>query len=465
MRSFLFSLVFLLLASEAAVCQLQTIQTTDIISNAPGILNYNFSYLNTNKPQIFTGSGAPGSIPNSIQGSLYLDTANSNVWQCFSAKCSSSPHWVQVNLPSYTFNAPLSVSGSSVSLATPLATAYGGTGTASVTGSGSLVLSNSPVLTTPNLGIPSYLNCASCFNIPLSYGSVTGILSTLNGGTGVNAPSLVAGPNIGIMGTWPNQTVSFYPGTSVVTSIIGGPGITVSGSAPSPQVQVSFPIGPTQGGTGVTTLPSLLSGTCISVTGTWPNQTITGTCGGGSLPGTTQGDTFYYTGTATARLAGPTVPGTWLFSESPVTSGTPVAPAYVAAQTIPLCSAFPAGTSGYCLTAAGATALYQRVDSQTGSSYTVPGSDAFGLLTLNNTSAVSVALPQAGLGTNFPAGSWLWVTNYGTGAVTLTASTSLIGPSTNVRVIAGATGSGSTLTTHSLLLVSDGSNFQIGMFN
>jgi hypothetical protein len=39
-------------------------------------------------------------------------------------------------------------------------------------------------------------------------GNVTGIVAVVNGGTGTTTPSLVAGTNVTISGTWPNQTVN-----------------------------------------------------------------------------------------------------------------------------------------------------------------------------------------------------------------------------------------------------------------
>ena len=61
---------------------------------------------------------------------------------------------------------------------------YGGvTLSNTVTGTGSMVLSNSPILTTPNLGTPSAANLANATGLPI-IGGTTGTLSIARGGTG-----------------------------------------------------------------------------------------------------------------------------------------------------------------------------------------------------------------------------------------------------------------------------------------
>lgn len=96
---------------------------------------------------------------------------------------------------------------SSLTLGAALPVTSGGTGTTTSTGTGSSVLSNSPTLVTPALGTPASATLTNATGLPLSTG-VTGLLPVANGGTGTDTPALVAGTNVTITGTWPNQTVN-----------------------------------------------------------------------------------------------------------------------------------------------------------------------------------------------------------------------------------------------------------------
>ena len=158
------------------------------------------------------------------------------------------------------------------------------------------------------------------------------------GGTGTTNPSLVAGTNVTISGTWPNQTIN-STASGGVTSVTGtAPVVSSGGSTPaismaaantstsgyltstdwntfnnkqpagsyltsggalgtpssgtatnltglplSTGVTGTLPVA--NGGTGTTT-PSLVAGTNVTITGTWPNQTINSTGGGGGGSGT-----------------------------------------------------------------------------------------------------------------------------------------------------------------------------------
>jgi len=76
-------------------------------------------------------------------------------------------------------------------LTTALSVAQGGTGATTSTGSGNVVLSNSPTLTTPDLGTPSAVTLTNATELPLNTG-VTGTLAIANGGTGATTSAEAA---------------------------------------------------------------------------------------------------------------------------------------------------------------------------------------------------------------------------------------------------------------------------------
>ena len=107
-----------------------------------------------------------------------------------------------------------------------IAVAQGGTGVSTSTGTGSVVLNTSPTLVTPALGTPASGVLSNATGLPLTTG-VTGILPVVNGGSGTATPALVAGTNVSITGTWPNQTInSTASGSGSVTSVATGTGLT-----------------------------------------------------------------------------------------------------------------------------------------------------------------------------------------------------------------------------------------------
>ena len=75
------------------------------------------------------------------------------------------------------------------------------------TGTGVVVFATSPTLVTPILGTPTSATLTNATGLPLSTG-VTGTLPVANGGTGTATPSIVAGTNVTVTGTWPNQTIA-----------------------------------------------------------------------------------------------------------------------------------------------------------------------------------------------------------------------------------------------------------------
>ena len=129
------------------------------------------------------------------------------------------------------------------------------------------------------LGTPSSGTATNLTGLPLTTG-VTGVLPVANGGNGTATPALVAGTNVTISGTWPNQTINSSGGSGGVTSFsAGSTGLTPS-TASTGVVTLAGTLAVANGGTGTTT-PSLVAGTNVSITGTWPNQTINSSGGGG----------------------------------------------------------------------------------------------------------------------------------------------------------------------------------------
>jgi len=77
-----------------------------------------------------------------------------------------------------------------------------------------------------------------------------GILGTANGGTGTSTPSLVAGTNVTITGTWPNQTINSSggggggSGTVTSVSVVSANGLagTVANATTTPAITLSTSI-------------------------------------------------------------------------------------------------------------------------------------------------------------------------------------------------------------------------------
>ena len=161
------------------------------------------------------------------------------------------------------------------------------------------------------LGTPSSGTATNLTGLPLTTG-VTGILPVANGGNGTATPSLVAGSNVTITGTWPNQTVASTGGGGVTSFSAGSTGLTPA-TATTGAVTLAGTLAVANGGTGTAT-PSLIAGTNVSITGTWPNQTINSSGGGGGgmvypgagIPlstGTAWGTSYNSTGTGDVVLS------------------------------------------------------------------------------------------------------------------------------------------------------------------
>lgn len=185
------------------------------------------------------------------------------------------------------------------------------------------------LLTAANLGTPTAINLTNATFVPVA--QATGVLPVNHGGTGTTTPALVAGTNVTISGTWPNQTINSTAG-SVTDVTATAPVVSSGGSTPNISMAAASastngylastdwntfnnkqPAGSylTNGGalgtpssgtatnltglplsTGVTGLlpvanggtgtatPALVAGTNVTISGTWPNQTINSTASG-----------------------------------------------------------------------------------------------------------------------------------------------------------------------------------------
>ncbi|CAE6939317.1 hypothetical protein R69608_05148 [Paraburkholderia nemoris] len=162
-------------------------------------------------------------------------------------------------------------------LTTPLSVPQGGTGTTTSTGSGSAVLSTSPSLTTPSLGIPSSVTLTNGTGLPVSTGVSglgTGVATALgNGVTGSGNVVLATSPALvtPALGTPSSASLTNATGLPVSTGISGlgtgvatGLGNAVTGSggpvlATSPTIATPTITSPTISNltaTGSVTLPA-----------------------------------------------------------------------------------------------------------------------------------------------------------------------------------------------------------------
>ena len=226
-------------------------------------------------------------------------------------------------------------------LTLPVNVAEGGTGSTSITAKAMLYGAGTSHLVETNIGtsgqvlqIDSVTLVPTFKDLSVSVSVITGILPVLHGGTGTATPALIAGTNIAISGTWPDQTVALnvtgdllLARTDYAEAYITRPntagfkkiyfGVTGGGAldefhVASALMTFTTPLPVSSGGTGTAT-PALIAGTSISITGAWPGQTINNTSSYASLadplPVLHGG-----TGTATPALIAGTaisITGTW----------------------------------------------------------------------------------------------------------------------------------------------------------
>ena len=116
----------------------------------------------------------------------------------------------------------------------------------------------------------------------------SGVLAIANGGTGTGSPSLIAGTNITITGSWPNQTIN-STGGGAVSSVFGRTGVVVAQSGDYTANQVTNAAATNTGNNFSTGIQNFSSTTGLTLPSLASIPTVTGTIAFNSTLGEYEG--------------------------------------------------------------------------------------------------------------------------------------------------------------------------------
>ena len=242
-----------------------------------------------------------------LTGALYWNTTSSEM------RVYSGSAWVTAYLPSSGY---LALSGGTMTGAVTFASGQFGTNVNTFlstpssanlaaaltdeTGTGVNVFNNAPTLIAPLLGTPASGTLTNCTGY--TYANLSGTIPTWNQNTTGTAANLTSATTLPsgmtlvapLLGTPASGTLTNCTGYTYAN--LGGTVPTWNQNTTGTAGNVTGIVGVANGGTGTAT-PSLVAGSNVTVTGTWPNQTIaaTGGGGGGSATKTISNKTAAYT--------------------------------------------------------------------------------------------------------------------------------------------------------------------------
>jgi len=278
---------------------------------------------------------------------------------------------------------------------------------AAITGTGNVVLSTSPVLTTPNIGVPSFATLTNATGLPVGTGISglgTGVATALAVNTGSAGAFVVNG---GALGTPSSGTLTNATGLPVATGISGlGTNVATFLATPtSANFQNTVTGGTGTGAVVFATSPTLVtptlgvaSATSLNkVTVTAPATAATLTLADGSTLATVGGYSTTLTATATTALTLPTsgtlatqsyVGSATVAQANNLTGTTPNLIPYQSASNTTTFLAAPAGNN-YVLSANTTGAPFWAAASATGVT-SVSAGTGMSFTTITSTGSVSI---------------------------------------------------------------------------